>query len=165
MAKSGKKKPASDSRNRVVSTNRKARHDYVLEDTFEAGLVLTGTEIKSIRAGNVNLVDSYVQAKDGEMWLLNCHIAPYDPASRENHDPRRPRKLLLHKREIARLISRVNERGYTIVPTRLYLKEGLAKLEIALARGKRLYDKRATLSKEQSQRDIERALKQRSRDY
>ncbi len=165
MAKSGKKKPASDSRNRVVSTNRKARHDYVLEDTFEAGLVLTGTEIKSIRAGNVNLVDSYVQAKDGEMWLLNCHIAPYDPASRENHDPRRPRKLLLHKREIARLISRVNERGYTIVPTRLYLKEGLAKLEIALARGKRLYDKRATLSKEQSQRDIERALKQHSRDY
>ncbi|GAB4461227.1 MAG: SsrA-binding protein SmpB [Anaerolineae bacterium] len=165
MAKKGKGKPAGDSNNRTVATNRKARHDYILEETFEAGLALTGSEIKSIRAGSVNLAEAYVQPKGDEMWLINCHIAPYDPASRENHDPRRPRKLLLHKREIARLSSRAIERGYTIVPTRMYLKHGLAKVEIALARGKRQYDKRATLAREQSQRDIERALRQRSREY
>lgn len=165
MAKSTQQPDKRDSQNRTVATNRKARHNYNLEDAFEAGLALTGTEIKSIRAGNVSLSDAYVQVKDGEAWLLNCHIAPYDPASRENHEPRRPRKLLLHKREIARLVSRVNERGFTIVPVRLYLKKGRAKVEIALARGKRQYDKRATLAEAQSKRDIERAVKQRSRDY
>ena len=165
MAKTDRKKAQGDSGNRVIATNRKARHDYLLEDTFEAGMVLTGTEIKSIRAGNVNIRESYVQPKGGEVWLLNCHISPYDPASRENHDPRRPRKLLLKKREIARLESRVTERGYTVVPTRLYLKNGRAKIEIALARGKRQYDKRTSLSQTQSNRDIERAIKERSRDY
>jgi SsrA-binding protein len=165
MSKSGKRKSTTDEGREVIATNRKARHDYSLEDTYEAGLVLTGTEIKSIRAGSVNLRDSYVQPRGSELWLINCHIAQYDPASRENHDPRRPRKLLLHRREIARLISRVAERGYTIIPTQLYLKGGLAKLEIALAHGKRKYDKRAALAKEQSRRDIARALKERSRDH
>jgi SsrA-binding protein len=111
----------------------------------------------------VNLSDGYVQPRDGELWLVNVHIAPYDPAGRHGHEPRRPRKLLLHRREIDRLISRVQERGYTIVPLRLYLKEGLAKVEIALARGKRKYDKRRTIAERDAQRDIERALKERSR--
>ena len=148
---------------KIVATNRKAGRDYHLEDRREAGLVLMGTEIKSIRAGRVNLADGYVQVRDGELWLINVHIAPYDPAGRYGHEPRRPRKLLLHRREIDRLISRVQERGYTIVPVRLYLKEGRAKVEIALARGKRKYDKRQAISKRDAQRDIERALKERDR--
>jgi SsrA-binding protein len=146
---------------RVVATNRKAGRDFHLEDRREAGLVLLGTEIKSIRAGRVNLSDGYVQPRDGELWLLNVHIAPYDPSGRYGHEPRRPRKLLLHRREINRLISRVQERGYTIVPTRLYLKGGRAKVEIALARGKRKYDKRQAIAKRDAQRDIDRALKER----
>ena len=148
---------------KIVATNRKAGRDYHLDDRREAGLVLMGTEIKSIRAGRVNLADGYVQVRDGELWLINVHIAPYDPAGRYGHEPRRPRKLLLHRREIDRLISRVQERGYTIVPVRLYLKEGRAKVEIALARGKRKYDKRQAISKRDAQRDIERALKERDR--
>jgi SsrA-binding protein len=146
---------------RVVATNRKAGRDFHLEDRREAGLVLLGTEIKSIRAGRVNLSDGYVQPRDGELWLLNVHIAPYHPSGRYGHEPRRPRKLLLHRREINRLISRVQERGYTIVPTRLYLKGGRAKVEIALARGKRKYDKRQAIAKRDAQRDIDRALKER----
>jgi len=148
---------------RVIATNRKAGRDYFLEDRREAGLVLKGTEIKSIRAGRANLSDGYVQPRDGELWLLNVHIAPYDPAGRYGHEARRPRKLLLHRREIDRLISRVVERGYTIVPVRLYLKGGLAKVEIALARGKRKYDKRQTIKERQAERDIDRALKERDR--
>ena len=148
---------------RVIATNRKAGRDFFLEDRREAGLVLKGTEIKSIRAGRVNLSDGYVQPRDGELWLLNVHIAPYDPAGRYGHEARRPRKLLLHRREIDRLISRVVERGYTIVPVRLYLKGGLAKVEIALARGKRKYDKRQTIKERQAELDIDRALKERSR--
>ena len=148
---------------KIVATNRKAGRDYHLEDRREAGLVLMGTEIKSIRAGRVNLADGYVQVRDKELWLFNVHIAPYDPAGRYGHEPRRPRKLLLHRREIDRLISRVQERGYTIVPVSLYLKEGRAKVEIALARGKRKYDKRQAISKRDAQRDIERALKERDR--
>jgi SsrA-binding protein len=167
MAKKSKKKNEQLSPDgiKVVSRNRKARHDYQLEDTWEAGLVLTGTEIKSIRAGRVNLRDAFVQPRGDELWLLNCHIAVYEQGSLYNHDPLRPRKLLLHRREIDRIISRVVERGYTVVPTQMYLKRGRAKVEIALARGKRQYDKRATLKQEQSQRDIERALRQRGRDY
>jgi SsrA-binding protein len=148
---------------KVIATNRKAARDFHLEDRHEAGLVLTGTEIKSVRAGRVNLSDGYVQPRDGELWLLNTHIAPYDPAGRYGHEPRRPRKLLLHRREIDRLISRVQERGYTIVPVRLYLKGGLAKVEIALARGKRKYDKRQAIARRDAERDIERALKERGR--
>jgi len=146
---------------KVVATNRKAGRDYYHEDLFEAGLVLTGTEIKSIRAGGVNLSDGYVQAKGGELWLVNVHIAPYDPSGRSSHEPRRPRKLLLHRREINRLISRVQERGYTIVPVQMYLKEGRAKVEIALARGKRKYDKRQAIAKRDAQREMEHALKER----
>jgi SsrA-binding protein len=148
---------------KVIATNRKAGRDFHLEDRHEAGLVLMGTEIKSIRAGRVNLSDGYVQPRDGELWLVNVHVAPYDPAGRYGHDPLRPRKLLLHRREIERLAARVRERGYTIVPTRLYLKGGRAKVEIALARGKRQYDKRQAIAKRDAQRDIERALKERGR--
>lgn len=149
---------------RVVATNRRATHDYHIENRYEAGLVLMGSEIKSIRAGRANLRDGYVSPRDGELWLVNVHIAPYQPAARQGHDPRRPRKLLLHRREINRLIGRVQERGYTIIPLRLYLKHGRAKVEIGLARGKRQYDKRATISKRESQRHIERTLKERRRE-
>lgn len=148
---------------KVVATNRKAGRDFHLDDRREAGLVLMGTEIKSIRAGRVNLSDGYVQPRNGELWLINVHIAPYDPSGRYGHEPLRPRKLLLHRQEINRLISRVQERGYTIIPTRLYLKHGRAKIEIALARGKRKYDKRQAIAKRDAQRDIERALRERSK--
>lgn len=146
---------------KVVATNRKAYHDYFLHDTHEAGIALTGTEIKSVRAGRVNLRDSYVQIRNGEAWLMNVHIAPYAQGSRENPDPRRDRKLLLHRREIARLQSAVQEKGFTIVPLRLYLKNNRAKVEIALARGKKLYDKREAMAKREAQRMIDRELKGR----
>jgi SsrA-binding protein len=146
---------------KVVATNRKARHDYHFHDTFEAGLVLMGSEIKSIRAGRVSLQEGFVLFDGGEAWLVNVHIAQYDPASMQNHEPRRRRKLLLHRREIDRLQSRAQEKGYTVVPTKLYLKDGRAKVEIALARGKRQYDKRQTLAKRDSKRQVERALKER----
>ena len=148
---------------KLIATNRKAVRDYSLQDRHEAGLALLGTEIKSIRAGMVNLTDGFVQVRDGEMWLLNVHIAPYDPAGRRGHEPRRPRKLLLHRQEIARLTSRVQERGYTIVPVRLYLKGGRAKVEIALARGKRQYDKREAIARRDTEREIDREWKERSR--
>ena len=133
----------------------------MLEDRYEAGLVLTGTEIKSIRAGGVNLSDGYVQPQGEELWMVNVHIAPYDAAGGHGHEPRRPRKLLLHRRQIDRLISRVHERGWTIVPISVYLKDGRAKAEIALARGKRKHDKRQTIAKRDSDREIRRALKDR----
>jgi SsrA-binding protein len=145
--------------NKIVATNRKAYHDYEILDTFEAGLVLVGSEIKSIRAGQVSLQDGFVQFERGEAWLINVHIAQYDPASRLNHEPRRRRKLLLHRREIERLQGKVQEKGFTLVPTRLYLKDGRAKVEIALAKGKRLYDKRQAIAKRDSDRQIQRALK------
>jgi SsrA-binding protein len=149
---------------KLVATNRKAGRDYHLEDRHEAGLVLMGTEIKSIRAGKVDLSDGYVQPRDGELWLVNVHISSYDPAGRYGHEPNRPRKLLLHRREINRLLSSVRERGYTIVPVRLYLKSGRAKVEIALARGKRKYDKRQAIAERDAQREVDRALKERQRD-
>ena len=144
---------------KVVATNKKATHDYFIEDRFEAGLVLRGSEIKSIRAGQVNLRESYVQQERGEMWLVNAHVALYDPASRDNHDPLRPRKLLLHKKEIARLTEKIQQKGLTIVPLRMYLADGRAKLEIALAKGKKQYDKRETIAKRDSEREMERAVK------
>jgi SsrA-binding protein len=149
---------------RVVATNRKARHDYSIEDTMEAGIVLIGSEIKSIRAGRVNLRDGYAAVESGEVWLYNVHIAPYDPASRYGHEPRRKRKLLLHKREIARLERRVQEKGYTLVPLRLYLKGNLAKVELALARGKRQYDKRAAIAEREARRRAERAIREREQE-
>ncbi len=145
---------------KIITKNRKARHDYHLEDTYQAGLVLMGSEIKSIRANRVNLQDGYVQEREGELWLVNVHIAVYEQASIFGHtDPLRPRKLLLHKREIAQITSRMRERGYTAVPTMLYLERGRAKVEIALARGKKLYDKRDTLSQRDAERQMRRALK------
>jgi len=148
---------------KLVASNRKALHNYNIEDRYEAGIVLKGTEIKSIRAGRVNLADGYAQPKNGELWLMNVHIAPYDPSGRFGHTPTRPRKLLLHRREIDRITARVQERGYTLVPLRMYLKEGRAKVEIALARGKRKFDKRQAIAKRDAQRDIDRALKDRYR--
>jgi SsrA-binding protein len=143
---------------KTISTNRKARHDYHIDDTFEAGIVLTGTEIKSIRAGRVNLRDSYATIKEGELWLLNTHIAPYQQGTYANHEPRRPRKLLMHRREINRITGKLQERGFTLVPLRLYLKDNLAKVELGLARGKKQYDKRAALREKQTRREIDRAV-------
>jgi SsrA-binding protein len=148
---------------KVIATNRKARHEYHFDDVFEAGLVLQGSEIKSIRAGRVSLREGFVIFEGGEAWLVNVHIAPYDPASRQGHEPRRRRKLLLHRREIDRLSSRVQEKGYTVVPTQLYLKDGRAKVEIALAKGKKLHDKRQTIAERDSKRQVERALKEHYR--
>ncbi len=148
---------------KVVATNRRATHDYHIEDRYEAGLVLTGTEIKSVRAHRVSLQEGYVQPQDGELWLVDVHIAPYEPAGRQGHPARRPRKLLLHRRQIDRLISRVRERGYTIVPLSLYLKHGIAKIEIGLAKGKRKYDKRQAIAERESRRRIQRAISERRR--
>ncbi len=148
---------------KVISTNRKARHDFEILDTFEAGLVLVGSEIKSIRAGQVNLREGFVQARDGELWLLNTHIATYEQSGGYGHDPLRPRKLLLHRKEINRIMSRVQEKGLTIVPIVLYLSRGRAKVEIALARGKRQYDKRESLRQRDSQRQIERSMRESKR--
>lgn len=148
---------------KVLATNRKAYRDYHVEETYEAGMMLTGTEIKSARAGSVNLRDSYAQVRNGEMWLMNVHIAPYEPASRQNVDPYRDRKLLMHRKEIMRLFGRVQEKGLTLVPLRMYLKKNRAKIEIALARGKRQYDKREAIAKRETTREIERAVKARGR--
>ncbi len=143
----------------VVGRNRKAGRDYILEERFEAGIVLRGTEIKALRAGQVSLQEAYVRIEAGEAWLLNAHIAAYGPASRMNHEPRRPRKLLLHRRELAELAGGVQRGGYTVVPTQMYLTRGLAKLELALARGKRKFDKRHELADRDAQREVERALR------
>lgn len=148
-----------------VAVNRKAYHDYFIEETLEAGIALSGTEIKSVRAGRVNLRDGYVMFRGGEAWLANVHISPYDQGSRENQPPRRDRKLLMHRRQIIQWQSRVQERGYTVVPLRMYLKRNLAKVELGLARGKKLYDKRAAMAEREADRDIERALKQRGRGW
>jgi SsrA-binding protein len=142
-----------------VAVNRQARHRYHLLDKWEAGLVLTGTEVKSLRGGNVQLKDGYAAVRDGEVWLHNVHIPPYAPATRENHEPERSRKLLLHRREIERLIGKTKERGLTLVPTRLYFKGPHAKVEIALARGKDIGDKRQTLKEREMKREMERAIR------
>lgn len=144
---------------KVVATNRKAYHDYNVGEGIEAGISLTGTEIKSIRAGRVNLRDSYVRPENGDMWLLNTNIARYDAGGVWGHDPDRPRRLLLHKDQIINLTSKVQEKGFTIIATRLYLKDRRAKVEIALARGKKLYDKRETIARRDTEREIGRALK------
>jgi SsrA-binding protein len=146
---------------KVIATNRKAKHDYFLLESFEAGLVLQGSEIKSIRAGRISIKEAYVRTDGNEAWLVDCHIAPYDPASRQNHEPRRERKLLLHRKEIDKLWDEVRQKGVTIVPLRVYLKNGRAKLEIALAKGKRKYDKRQAVAKRDAEREIERALRNR----
>ncbi len=146
---------------KVVAQNRKARHDYHVEDTYEAGLVLTGTEVKSLRDGKAALKDGYATVEDGEVWLHNVHIPPYSPASRENHDPERDRKLLLHRREIERLVAKTKERGLTLVPTRLYFSGPRAKVEIALARGKDRHDKRESIREREMAREADRAMRGR----
>jgi SsrA-binding protein len=152
--------PESKSDRKVIATNRKAHHNYFLEDSIEAGLVLVGSEIKSIRDHRVNLSDGYVDERNGELWLLSVHIGEYVQANRFGHQPLRPRKLLLHRKEIARLVSKMREKGYTVVPTQLYLRKGKAKIEIALARGKKQYDKRATIADKDSRREVDRAIKE-----
>jgi len=146
---------------KVVTTNRKARHEYHIEEVLEAGLVLTGTEIKAIRDGRASIQEAYIQARSDEMWVLNMHIGQYEPAHRENHEPLRPRKLLMHRREIENWADAVQAKGYTIIPLRLYLRDSRAKLEIALAKGKRLYDKRQDIAKRDAKRRIDRALGER----
>ena len=144
---------------KVVATNRKARHEFLILETYEAGLVLQGSEIKSIRAGQISLAQAYVSIDGRDAWLLNAHIAPYDQASHFNHDPLRPRKLLLHRAEIRKMWESVRQKGTTIIPLRVYIKDGLAKIEIAVARGKKLYDKRADIAKRDIERDLERHLR------
>jgi SsrA-binding protein len=146
---------------KTIATNKKAFHNYVIGERFEAGIALTGSEIKSIRAGRVSLVDAYVRPESGEMWLLNAHIARYDPSSYLGHEPTRPRKLLLHRKEINNLAGKAAEKGLTLVATRLYLKDSIAKVEIALAKGKKLYDKRETITRREVDRQLARTLKKR----
>jgi SsrA-binding protein len=143
----------------TIALNRKARHNYLITDTFEAGLVLTGTEIKSIRAGKVNLSDAYARVERGEAWLIGAHIAPFEQGNRYNHEPRRDRKLLLHRHEIDELMGRAAAKGLTVVPLRLYISDkGRAKVELGLARGKQLHDRRRDIAERQSRRDVEREL-------
>ena len=146
---------------KVVATNRKAYHDYNILETLEAGLSLSGSEIKSVRENRVSLGEAYVKADSGELWLTGAHIARYDPASYMGHDPTRRRRLLLHRKEITRLQARVQEKGLTLVPLKLYIKERVAKLEIGLGQGKKLYDKREAIARRDTEREIERTLKRR----
>ena len=147
----------------LVADNRKARHDFFIEEALEAGMALTGTEVKSLRAHRANLRDSYARVKNGEMFLHGVHIGAYAPAGQFSHQETRARKLLMHRREIDRLWGRVRERGYSIVPLKIYFKDGRAKVEIALAKGKKLYDKRESIARKASQREMERSLKARHR--
>ena len=157
MAKKGKRKAAPGD----IATNRQASYRYTLLEKWEAGLVLQGSEVKSLREGSVQLKDAYAEVRDGEVWLQNMYIAPYKPASRENHEPERPRKLLLNRREIERLVGKTTEKGLTLVPTRVYFKGARAKVEIALARGKDFRDKRRDLKAKEQKREIDRALSER----
>jgi SsrA-binding protein len=147
----------------LVAQNRKARHDYHIDDTFEAGLVLTGTEVKSLREGRASLVDGYASVQDGEVWLHNVHIPEYTQGTWTNHEPRRVRKLLLHRDQIRKLSAKTKESGLTIIPTALYFKDGYAKVEIGVARGKKSYDKRHSLAEREAKRDADRAIARRGR--
>jgi SsrA-binding protein len=147
----------------LIAENRKARHDFFIEDTLEAGMVLTGTEVKSLREHRANLRDSYARIKSGEAFLVGVHISPYAPAGQFGHKEERPRKLLMHRKEINQLWGRVRERGYSIVPLRIYFKNGIAKVELGLAKGKRMYDRREAIARKASQREIERVIKRRNR--
>jgi len=144
---------------KLICNNKKAYHDYFIEEKYEAGMVLTGTEVKSLRLGKANLNDAFVQIRSGEAFLNNLHISPYEFGNRENHDPDRLRKLLMHKKEIIKLFSKIREQGYTVIPLRLYFKNGMVKAEIGLAKGKKLYDKREDLKKKDHKREVEQAMK------
>ncbi len=149
----------SDGEVKQVATNRKALYEYFIEDRFEAGIALTGTEIKSVRAGRVNLRDGFVLIRNGEAWLVNVHIAPYDFGNRENHEPRRERRLLLHKQEIRKMLGKVAERGWTVVPLNMHLVKGRAKVEVALVRGKRQYDRKDAVAERDADRELRRQIK------
>ena len=150
---------------KIATENRKARHDFHIHEVFEVGMVLTGTEVKSLRAGKANLKDSFALVRDGEISLHNMHISPYEEGNRFNHEPLRIRKLLMHKAEIIKLFSQTREKGYTLVPLKIYFKKGKAKLELGLASGKKNYDKRQDLAEKAAKREIDRAFKERQRDY
>lgn len=150
---------------KTACENRKARHDYFIHETFEAGLALQGTEVKSLREGKANLKDSFAIIKDGEIYLENMHISPYEKGNIFNHDPLRRRKLLMHKAEITRLFGKTREKGFTLVPLRVYFKQGRAKLELALASGKHTYDKRRDLAEKAAKRDVQRALREREKGF
>jgi SsrA-binding protein len=151
----------SEQGKKVIARNRRARHEYHIEDVFEAGLVLTGTEVKSLRAGRASLADGFGQVSDHEVWLHNVHIPPYTQGTWTNHEPRRTRKLLMHRKEIDKLAAETAERGLTLIPLSLYFKDGKAKVELALARGKRTYDKRHDLARRDAAREVDRALRRR----
>ncbi|MFC7394506.1 SsrA-binding protein SmpB [Scopulibacillus cellulosilyticus] len=148
---------------RVLAQNRRASHDYFIEETFEAGIVLQGTEIKSVRKGSVNFKDAFARVENGEVFLHNMHISPYEQGNRYNHDPLRTRKLLLHKKEISKLLGKSKETGYAIIPLKMYIKNGYAKVLIGLAKGKKNYDKRETLKRKTAQREIEKAFRERQK--
>ncbi|MEO7000645.1 MAG: SsrA-binding protein SmpB [Ktedonobacterales bacterium] len=154
---------AEDQNNRTITVNRQAYHDYFVDETYEAGIVLAGTEVKSIRAGHANLRGAYARVKDGEVWLDGMHISPYEQGSYMNQEPLRPRKLLLHHREIERLMGRVQTKGLTLIPLKMYIKENRVKIELGLCRGKKLYDKREAIAKRDSDRELARVTKQRMR--
>jgi SsrA-binding protein len=146
---------------KIVTVNRKALHDYSIIESLEVGLVLTGTEIKSIRSGKINLRDAYARPENGELWLVGAHIARYEAGNRFNHEPTRPRKLLVHRKELRRLSAEVEQKGLTLVPLRMYFKKGLAKVELGLAKGKRAYDKRQTIAKRDAAREMEQSARRR----
>lgn len=149
---------------KIVTENRKARHDYFIEETLEVGIVLTGTEVKSLREGKASIKESFARAENGEIFLYDMHISPYEQGNRFNHDPRRPRKLLLHKEEIRRLIGKTREKGLTLIPLRVYFNsQGRAKVELALARGKKLYDKREAIRERDAKREVEKAFRERQK--
>jgi SsrA-binding protein len=148
---------------KTIAVNRRARHEYAVEETLEAGIALTGTEIKSIRAGRVNLAEAYARIEKGEAWLIGAHIAPYEQGNRNNHEPTRTRKLLLHRDQIAELVGRTQAKGFTLVPLKLYIRNGMAKLEIGIGRGKKAYDKRRTIAERDARRELERSTKERVR--
>ena len=152
-------KSQSNEGEKIIAVNRRARHDYFIEETCEAGLVLTGSEVKSLRAGKANLKDSHARIERGEAWLANAHISEYGPSAQFGHEPTRKRKLLLHAREIERLSGKIKEKGLTLIPLRLYFKHGRAKVELGLARGKKLYDKRASIKERETKREVDRAMK------
>jgi SsrA-binding protein len=154
-----------ESGQKVVATNRKARHDYHIEEVFEAGLVLTGTEVKSLRAGRASLVDGFASIENGEAWLENVHIPEYSQGTWNNHSTRRKRKLLMHRSEIYKLSGKIKESGFTLIPLSLYFKDGKAKVELALAKGKREYDKRQTLKEQQDKRESDRAMSTKGKDW
>jgi SsrA-binding protein len=163
MARAHKKKDDEEEGVKPICRNRRAFHEYAIEDKLECGIALTGTEVKSLREGGVSLDDAYAKVEDGEVWLIGCDIPEYTYGNRLNHKPKRPRKLLLHRREIARFADKAAQRGFTLVPLRLYFRHGRAKVEVAVGRGKQQFDKRETKKKQEAQREIRRAMTDRNR--